>query len=64
MQILKHGVVRQQHLTGKCPVCRGEIKVDEVRDKGLIQRDCEGISLVKCPTPQCRGKIVVQYGWV
>jgi hypothetical protein len=64
MEILKRGVVRRQSLTGKCPVCRCVIRLDEERDQGLIKRDSEGIALVKCPTDECCGQIVVQCGWV
>ena len=64
MQILKQGVVRQQHMSGRCPRCRCEIKLDEVQDKKLIEQASNGLWLVKCPTENCRGRIVVQYGWV
>ena len=64
MEILQQGVVRRLSLTGKCPICRCVIKVDEEQDKELIRTDDQGIPLVKCPTKGCSGQIVVQCGWV
>jgi hypothetical protein len=64
MEILRQGVLRRQILAGICPFCRCVITVDKERDKKLIERDINGIALVKCPTENCRGRIVIQVRWV